>query len=91
MRGEKTPALTGSLKGTKASNISAESMGRVNIHVQHSQGLLSRNPFQNKGKAETIRSLSLFFFLPLFLRNKQLWEVFMRHIMHLTQYPKGHL
>lgn len=48
MRGEKTPALAGSVKGTKASKISAESVGRVNIHVQYSQGLLSRNPLQNK-------------------------------------------
>lgn len=45
MRGEKTPALAGSVKGTK---ISAESVGRVNIHVQYSQGLLSRNPLRNK-------------------------------------------
>lgn len=66
--GEKTPALANSPKGAKASSISAESTGRVNIHVQHSQGSLFKNHLQNKWKAEILRSWG--FFSP-FLRKEE--------------------
>lgn len=59
--GEKTPVLANPLKGTKASNSSAESTGRVNIHVQCSQGSLFISPLQNKWKAD-ILSFGFYFF-----------------------------
>lgn len=67
--GKKTPALAKPFKGTKASNISAESTGRVNIHVQRSQRSLFISPLQNKWKADFLRFV-FFFFFP-FLRKEE--------------------
>lgn len=45
---EKTPVLSNALKALKGINIPAESMRRVNTHVQHSQGSLLKSTQQNK-------------------------------------------
>lgn len=60
---EKTPALASASRGSKGSNIPAESTGRVNIHVQQSQGSLFKSTLQNRQNAETLRSHPLSFFL----------------------------
>lgn len=64
---EKTPALASASRGSKGSNIPAESTGRVNIHVQQSQGSLFKSTLQNRQNAETLRSHPLSF---LFLRKE---------------------